>query len=180
MLHPTIFFFRQFYRIVFSLGILFRQLFGVVFLHFLFEAILQNCIIKIFTVRQLSGVVSPHFVLKQLYGVIFQQYFFQDNSTKLYSQNISFKAILRNCILKIFSLGQLCGVVFPHFPLWQFCRIGFLKHFIWGNSLELYSQTFFLGNSVELYSHNTSSLRQFYEIVFSKHFLWGNSTELYS
>jgi hypothetical protein len=107
-----------------------KQLFGVVLYKNLFEAILRNGILKILTVRQLSKVVSPHFVLKQLYGVVFPQYFFQDNSTELYSQNISFEAILRNCILKIFSLGQLCGVVFPHFLLRQLCIIVFSKHFI--------------------------------------------------
>jgi hypothetical protein len=45
-----------------------------------FEAILLNCILK-------------PFPLKQLYGVVF-------------SQNISFEAILRNYILKIFHLRQ--------------------------------------------------------------------------
>jgi hypothetical protein len=74
---------------------------------------------------------------------------------ELYSQNISFEAILWNCILKIFSLRQLCEVVFPHFPLRQLCIIVFSKHFIWGNSLELYSHTFLFGNSAELYSQNT-------------------------
>jgi hypothetical protein len=196
MLHPTTFSLRQFCGIAFSPGILLGQLSGVVFQHFLFEAILrncilkifpsrqlsevvlyksifkailQNCIIKIFTARQLSKVVSPHFVLEQFYGVVFPQYFFQDNSTELYFQNISFQEILRNCILKIFSLGKLYGVVFPHFPLRQFYRIVFSKHFIYGNSPELYSHTFLLGNSTELYSHNTFSLRQFYRIVLSKY-----------
>ena len=122
------------------------QLSGVVLYKSLFDAILRNYILKIFIVRQLSGVVSPHFVLKQLYGVVFPQYFFQDKSTELYSQNISFEAILRNCILKIFSLGELCRVVFPHFPLRQLCIIVFSKHFIWGNSPKLYSHTFLLGN----------------------------------
>ena len=130
MLHPTTFSFRQFCGIAFSLGILLGQLSGVVFQYFLFEEILQNCILKIFpsrqlsevvlyknlfeailrncilkiiTVRQLSGVVSPHFVLKQLYGVVFPQYFFQDNSMELYSQI---------------------------FPLRQFCRILFSKYFL--------------------------------------------------
>ena len=115
------------------------------------------------------------------------------NSMELYSQNISFEAILWNCILKIFSLGQLCGVVFPHFPSRQFCRIAFSKHFIWGNFPELYSHTLFLGNSTELYSQNIFfeailrnyilkifHLRQFCGIVFSKYSLWGNFTELYS
>ena len=169
--HPTTFSLRQFCRITFSPDILLGQLFGVVFQHFLFDAILQSCILKtfsfeailqncilkifpsrqlsgvilykslfevilwtcilkIFTARQLSGVVSPHFVLEQLYGVVFPQYFFQDNSTELYSQNISFEAILWNYILKIFSLGKLCRVVFPHFPLRQFYRIVFSIHLI--------------------------------------------------
>ena len=60
-----------------------RQLSGVVLYKSLFETILRNCILTIITVRQLSGVVSPHFALKQLYGVVFLQYFFQDNSTEL-------------------------------------------------------------------------------------------------
>ena len=66
-----------------------RQLSGVVLYKSLFEAILRNYILKILTVRQLSKVVSPHFVLKQLYGVVFPQYFFQDNSTKWYSDRKS-------------------------------------------------------------------------------------------
>jgi hypothetical protein len=45
-----------------------------------FKAILLNCILKTFP-------------LKQLYEVVF-------------SQNISFEAILRNCILKILHLRQ--------------------------------------------------------------------------
>ena len=85
-----------------------RQLSGVVLYKSLFEAILRNCILKIFTVRQLSGVLSPHFVLKQFLW-----------------------RILRNCILKIFLLRQFYWIVF-------------LKHFLWDNSAELYSQnTFF-------------------------------------
>ena len=72
-----------------------RQLFEVVLYKSLFEEILWNCIFKIFTVRQLSGIVSPHFVLKQLYGVVFPQNFLQDNSTELYFQNIFFETILR-------------------------------------------------------------------------------------
>jgi hypothetical protein len=120
MLHPTTFSLRQFCEIAFSPSILLgqlsrvvfqhflfeailrncilkifpsRQLFGVVLYKSLFEAILRNCILKIFTSRQLSGVVSPHFVLEQLYGVVFPQ-------------NIFFEAILWNCILKIFLLRQ--------------------------------------------------------------------------
>ena len=80
-----------------------------------FEAILQNCILKIFPSRQLSGVV--------LYKSLFE-------------------AILRNCILKIFIVRQLSGVVSPHFVLY----------------------------STELYFHNILS-RQFYGIVFLKYFL---------
>ena len=68
-----------------------RQLSGVVLYKSLFEAILRNCILKIFIVRQLSGVVSPHFVLY---------------STELYFHNTSFKTILQNGILKIFPLRQ--------------------------------------------------------------------------
>ena len=143
-LHPTTFSLRKFCGIAFSPDILLGKLSKVVFQHFLFQAILHNCILKIFPLRQLSGVilykslfeailwdfilkiftsrqlsevVSPHFVLEKLYGVVFPQ-------------NIFFETILWNCILKIFSLRQLCGVVFSHFTLRQLCRIVFSKHFI--------------------------------------------------
>ncbi len=181
-MHPTTFSLKQFYGIAFSPNILLGQLSKVVFQHFLFEAILRNCILKIFpsrqlsrvvlyksfleeilrncilkifTSRQLSRVVSPNFVLEQLYKVVFPQYFFQENSTELYYQNISFEVIRRNCILKTFHLRQLCGIVFLQhflfetilrncilktFLLRQFCRIIFSKYSLWGNSAKLYSQ----------------------------------------
>ena len=108
-----------------------RQLFGAVLYKSLFEAILRNCILKIFTVRQLSGVVSPHFVLEQLYGAVFPQ-------------NISFEAILRNCILKTFLFEAtlrscipilpfeaiLLNCILKTFPLRQLCGVVFSKHFL--------------------------------------------------
>ena len=206
MLHPTTFSLRQFCGIAFSPSILLGQLSKVVFQHFLFLAILRNCILKIFP-------------LMQFYGIVFSKHFLWCNSTELYSQNISFKttlrsriiqkslwgnseelysqniffkttlqsciptlsfeAILRNCILKIFSLGKLYGVVFPHFP--------------WGKSVELYSQNISFEATlrscistlpIEAILLNcilkTFPLRQLCGVVFSKHFLWGNSTKLYS
>jgi hypothetical protein len=124
MLHPTTFSLRQLCGIAFSpgillelhshskffLGILLGQLSEVVFQHFLFEAILRNCILKIFPSRQLSGVV--------LYKSLFE-------------------AILRNCILKIFTVTQLSGVVSPHFVLKQLYIVVFPQYFFQDNSMEL-------------------------------------------
>ena len=108
-----------------------RQLSGVVLYKSLFKAIPRNCILKIFTVRQLSGVVSPHFVLKQLYRVVFPQ-------------NISSEAILRNCILKIFTVRQLSGVVSPHFVLEQLYGVVFPQNIsfeaiLWNCILKIFS-----------------------------------------
>ena len=78
-----------------------------------FEAILRNCFLKIFPLRRFYWIVSS-------------KYFFWGNSAKLYSQNTSFEAILlnfilktfpfevilRNCILTLSLLGQLCRVAF--------------------------------------------------------------------
>ena len=128
---------------------------------------MRDYTIKIFTSRQLSEVVSPHFDLEQLYAVVFPQ-------------KISFEAILRNCIFKIFSLRHLCRVVFTHFPLRHFCKIVFSKHFIWGNSAELYSQTLPLKQFYGIVFLKSSPLRQFCRIVFSHFLLWDNSAELYS
>ena len=79
-----------------------------------FEAIMHNCILKTFHLRQLSIVVFSHFPFRQLCEVVFSQHFL-------------FEAILRNCILKTFSLRQFCGIVFS-------------KYSLWGNFTELYSQ----------------------------------------
>jgi hypothetical protein len=54
---------RQFCGIAFSPGILLGQLSGVVFQHFLFEAILWNCILKIFPLRQFCGIVFSKYSL---------------------------------------------------------------------------------------------------------------------
>ena len=116
-----------------------RQLSGVVSPHFVleqpygvvfsqnisFEAILWNWILKIFRLRQLCGIV-------------FSKHFLWGNSAELYSQNIFFRAALRsciptlpfeaimhNCILKTFHLGQLSRVVFSHFPFRQLCGVVF-------------------------------------------------------
>jgi hypothetical protein len=97
-LHPTTFSLRQFCRIAFSPGILLGQLFGVVFQYFLFEAILQNCILKTFPLRQFYEIVlSKYFFqnnslesyytkvfLRKFCRIVFSKYSFQDNSLELY------------------------------------------------------------------------------------------------
>ena len=151
----NIFFFRQLSEVVFPPYFSLRQFYGIVFSkHFLwgnsaelysqniffratlrsciptlpFEAIMHNCILKTFHLRQLSIVVFSHFPFRQLCEVVFSQHFI-------------FEAILRNCILKTFPLRQFCGIVFSkYFILRQFYWIVFSKHFLWGNSAELYSQ----------------------------------------
>jgi hypothetical protein len=68
-----------------------------------FEAIMHNCTLKTFHLRQLSRVVFSNFPFRQLCGVVFSQHFL-------------FEAILRNCILKTFPLRQFYGIVFSkHF-----------------------------------------------------------------
>ena len=92
-----------------------------------FEATLRSCILKTLNLRQCSGVVFPHFhfrqlsemyphitfSLRQFYVIIFSKYLLCGNSTKLYSQNISFKTTLQSRII---------------------------QKSLWGNSAELYSQ----------------------------------------
>jgi hypothetical protein len=81
-----------------------RQLSGVVLYKSLFEAILRNYILKIFTVRQLSGVASPHFVLEQLYRVEFSQNIFFRATLWSCIPTLPFEIILQNCILNTFHL----------------------------------------------------------------------------
>ena len=118
-----------------------------------------------FSLRQFCGIAfSPSILLRQLSEVVFQHFLFLGNSTELYSQNISFEAILRNCIfkifpsrqlsrvvlykslfeailrnciLKIFTVTQLSGVVSPHFVLKQLYRVVFPQYFFQDNSTEL-------------------------------------------
>ena len=68
-----------------------------------FEAILPNCILKIFSLRQ-------------FYGIVFS--------------NIAFKVTLRSCVLKTFPLRQFYWIVFSKpSSLRQFCGIVF-SHFL--------------------------------------------------
>ena len=74
---------------LYSHTFIFRQLCRVVSSHhFLFEAILHNCIFKIFT-------------LKQFYRIVFSKYFLQDNSSESYYTKV--------------SLRQLCEIVFSKY-----------------------------------------------------------------
>ena len=122
---------RQFYKILFSKYFLQDNSLELYFQNIPFEAILQNCILKTFHLRQLSGVVFPYFPFRQFCGIVFSKYSLWDNFTELYSQNISSEVTLWSCILKTLHLRQFYWIVFS-------------KHFIWGNFAELYSQnTFF-------------------------------------
>ena len=130
MLHPTTFSLRQFYGIEFSPGILLGQLSGVVFQHFLFEAILRNCIIKIFLLRQFYELYSQNISFKTTLRSRIIQKSLWGNSVKLYSQNIHcnttlrsciptfcLKATLRSCISTILLSRQFYGIVFSKYFL---------------------------------------------------------------
>ena len=114
---------------------------------------------------------------------------------ELNSQNFSFEATLRNCILETFSLRQFCGIVFSKYSLWgNFTELYsqnisfeatlrsciFSKHFLWGNSVELYYQNITFEAILLNCILKTFPLRQLCGVVFSQHFLWGNFTEFYS
>jgi hypothetical protein len=114
---------------------------------------------------------------------------------ELYSQNIYFGEILRNCILKIFPSRQLFGFILYKSLFEEILRNCILKTF---HLRQLYGVVFSQHFLFEAILWNciikTCPLRQFYRIVFSKysplrqfcgivfsHFLfWDNFEELYS
>ena len=100
-----------------------------------FEAILQNYILKTFHLRQLSRIVFPHSLFRQLCGVVFSK--------------ISFEEILWNYILKIFHLRQFCGIVFS-------------KYSLWGNFTKSYSKNISFEVTLQSCILKTLPLRQFY------------------
>ena len=105
-----------------------------------FEAIMHNCILKTFNLRQLSRVVFSHFPFRQFCRILFSKYSLWGNFIEFYSQNISFEATLRSCILKTFHLRQFYGSVFSKYsPLRQFYGIVFSHFLFWDNFVELHS-----------------------------------------
>ncbi len=104
-----------------------------------FEATLRSCILKTLHLRQLFGVVFPHFHFRHL-------------CRNVSSRHFLFKAIIHNCILKIFTLRQFYVIVFSKYflqdnssesyytkvSLRQSCWIVFSKYSLQDNSLELY------------------------------------------
>ena len=109
-----------------------------------FEATLWSCNLKTLHLRQLFGVVFPHFHFRKLCGVVSSHHFL-------------FEAILHNCILKIFTLRQFYRIVFSKYflqdnslesyytkvSLRQFCGILFSKYSLQDNFPKLYPRILF-------------------------------------
>ena len=99
---------------------------------------------------------------------------------ELYSQNFSFEAILRNCILKTFLFEATLRSCIPILPFEAILQNCILKTFFF----EVTLRSCILILPFEAIQLNcilkTFPLRQLCGVVFSKHFLWGNSTKLYS
>ena len=133
------------------------------------------------------------FLLTQLYGIVFSQHIFFEETLGSCILTIHFFWSRRSCILTKFSLGQFCGIVFswhsfgslhrdvcPHIPLRKLCGVVFLQYI----SFEVPLQnciliTFSLRKSCGIVFSNDILLGHFAK-MYSHTFLWGNFAESYS
>ena len=113
------------------------------------ENYLWNCILKIFFWSNYVELFSQKISFEA--KIVSSKHFLWGISIKLYFQNIFCEVILLSCILKIFLLRRLCGIVFLNFFLCDnFAKL--YSHTLWQSTSRNCISTLW-DNSAELYSH---------------------------